>query len=115
MVGVQSREVVDRRRSLLSRLQDSELIPKQMGCAKYAARSSATGSSHLGLPQNLALLLQPQNFALLLENLARLLEDHLEALLALGGVLLEALDSKLFDAVPDFLPASAERCDLGSL
>lgn len=70
---------------------------------------------YLGLAQDRALLLQPQDLALLLEDLSRLLEDHLKTLLALGGVLLEALDSELLDAVPNLLPASAKRRDLSSL
>jgi hypothetical protein len=76
----------------------------QVGCA-----------SHLRLPQDLALLLQAQDLALLLEHLSRLLQDHLKALFAPGCVLLESLDCELLDAVLDLLPASAQGRDLCSL
>jgi hypothetical protein len=72
-------------------------------------------SSHLRLPQDLALLLQAQDLALLLEHLSRLLEDHLEALFASCCVLLEPLDCELLDAVLNLLPASTQGRDLCSL
>lgn len=74
--------------------------------------------SNLCVSQNLAVLLrllELEDLSLLLKDLARPLEDHLETLLALCGVLLEALDSKLLDAVFDLLPATTERCNLSSL
>lgn len=66
--------------------------------------------SNLCVSQNLAVLLrllELKNLPLLLEDLARPLKDHLEALLTLCSVLLEALDGKLLDAVLDLLPATA--------
>jgi len=71
--------------------------------------------SHLGLSQDWTLLLQLQQLSLLLEDLSRLLQHHLEALFSLGGVLLEPLNRKLFNTVLDLLPASAEGGYLCSL
>ena len=75
------------------------------------------GSSYLGLhlAQDLAVLLQLEQLSLFLEDLSCPLKHHLEALLAFGRVLLEALDSELLDAFLDLLPAAAERRNLCSL
>jgi hypothetical protein len=72
-------------------------------------------TSHLGLPQDAAVLLQRQNVSLLLEDLSRALEHHLKPLLAGLCVLLEAIDGELLDAVLDLLPPPAKRCNLGAL
>jgi hypothetical protein len=72
-------------------------------------------SLYLGFPQDGAVLLELQQLALLLEDLSRLLEHHLEALLTPRCVLLESLDGELLDAVLDLLPASAKRRDFCSL
>jgi hypothetical protein len=64
-------------------------------------------SLHPRLPQDRALLLQ--------ERSPRHLEHHLEALLALLRVLLEALCRHFFELVPDLRPAAAQRRDLRAL
>jgi len=54
-------------------------------------------------------------FSLHGEHLSAHLEHRLEAFTALDGILLEALDSKVLDAVLDLLPAAAEGSDLSGL
>lgn len=76
---------------------------------------SVLDASHLRLPQDAAVLLECEYFPLLLEHLSGAFENHLETLFARLCVLLEAVDSELLNAVLDFLPPSAESCDLGSL
>lgn len=71
--------------------------------------------SHLGFPQDAAVLLQSQDVSLFLEDLSGALEHHLETFLASLCVLLEAIDGELLDAVLDLLPPPAECCDLGAL
>lgn len=69
----------------------------------------------LGLLQDLGLLLQPQQLALVGEDLTSALQYHLEALASAHGVLLEALDGELLNAVLDLLPAATQGRDLGAL
>ena len=87
-------------------------------CQRKETGGYCSSSLYLDLakdPAVLLRLLQRQDFSLLLEHLARALKHHLEALLALSSVLLEALNSELLDAVLDLLPATAQRGDLGAL
>lgn len=54
-------------------------------------------------------------FSLHGKHLSAHLEHRLEAFTALDGVLLEALDGKVLDAVLDLLPTAAEGSDLSGL
>ena len=90
----------------------------ESSCRRKETGSCCSSSLYLGLakdPAVLLSLLQRENLSLLLEYLARALKHHLEALLALGSVLLEALNSELLNAVLDLLPATAQRGNLGAL
>jgi len=87
-------------------------------CHRKETASCCSSSLYLGLakdPTVLLRLLQRENLSLFLEYLARALKHHLEALLALGSVLLEALNSELLNAVLDLLPATAQRGNFGAL
>jgi len=87
-------------------------------CQRKGTESCCSSSLYLGLAKNPAVLLrllQRENLSLLLKHLARALEHHLEALLALSSILLEALNGELLNAVLDFLPATAQRGNLGAL
>jgi len=76
---------------------------------------SLVEGSELGLGEDRALLLQLQQLPLLFKDFASLLKHHLKALLALGGILLEALDGELLNTVLDLLPATAQGGNLGAL
>jgi hypothetical protein len=68
-----------------------------------------------GLLQDLGLLLQLYHLALVGKHFSGALQDHLESLLTPEGILLEALNGELLDAVLDLLPSTDDGCDLGAL
>lgn len=89
----------------LKRKINDQIIGKE---AERAGEEQGAKSGSDGDGQTLALPLHG-------ENLSAHLEHHLKALATLDGVLLETLDSKVLDAVLDFLPATAEGSDLSRL